>query len=75
MSMAHNLVTLFEVAACSAAEIVTSRKENSLITQFHNLILFSAALVFAGWNIGSTSGYTFQILYCNVKIDMNKKKR
>ena len=48
MSMAHNLVTLFEVAACSAAEIVTSRKENSLITQFHNLILFSAALVFAG---------------------------
>ena len=46
--MAHNLVTLFEVAAYSAAEIVTSRKENSLITQSHNLILFSAALVFAG---------------------------
>ena len=43
--MAHNLVTLSEVAACSAAEIVTSRKENSLITQSHNLILFSAALV------------------------------
>ena len=71
MSMGHNLVTLFEVAACSAAEIVTSRKENSLITQSHNLILFSAALVFAGGNIGSTSEYTFQILYCNVKIDMS----
>ena len=73
--MAHSLVTRFEVAACSAAEIVTSRNENSLITQSHNALLSSAAPAFAGGNIGSTSGYTSQILNCDVKIDMNKKKR
>ena len=75
MSMAHSRVTRFEVAACSAAEIVTNRNENSLITQSHNPLLFSAAPVFAGGNMGSTSGCTFQILYCDVKIDVNKKKR
>ena len=73
MSMAHSRVTRFEVAARSAAEIVTNRNENSLITQSHNPLLFSAAPVFAGGNMGS--GCTFQILYCDVKIDVNKKKR
>ena len=64
-----------QVATRSTAEIVTGTTENPLINQSNDPLLSSTAPVFAGANIGSISGCTFQIFHGNVKIVQNEKKR
>ena len=56
-----------QMASCTAV--------NSMMKSSVDLLLSSAAPVFAGANIGSISGCTFQIFHGNVKFVQTEKKR
>ena len=65
-----------QMASCSSSEnTLTSTAVNSMMKSGVDPLLSSAAPVFAGANIGSISGCTFQIFHGKVKFVQTKKKR
>ena len=65
-----------QMASCSSSEnALTSTAVNSMMKSSVDPLLSSAAPVFAGANIGSISGCTFQIFHGNVKFVQTEKKR
>ena len=65
-----------QMASCSSSENAsTSTSINSMMESSVDPLLSSATPVFAGANIGSISGCTFQIFHGNVKFVQTEKKR
>ena len=73
LSSVHNQG--FEVVTRTTKDIAASSITNTLIDQSSDPLLSSTIPVFTGANMGSISGYTFQIFHGNVKIVQNKRKR
>ena len=73
LSSVHNQG--FEAVTRSTTGIAASSTTTTLIDQSSDPILSYTAPVFAGANIGSISGCTFQIFHCSVKIVQNERKR
>ena len=65
-----------QMASCSSSENAsTSTAVNSMMKSSVDPLLSSATPVFAGANVGSISGCTFQIFHGNVKFVQTEKKR
>jgi len=74
-STAVSSVEDLQMASCSSSQNTSSSAAvNSMMNSSVNPLLCSTAPVFAGANIGSISGFTFQIFHGDVKIVQGEKK-